>query len=141
MNDPCTSCGFSPSASVVPVADIWLPVDVVSANKLKGNGQGASGWVYRGVRNKFMGALEDALANNPVHPASKRRQVKLTRWYYPGQRPYDYDNLVYAFKPVMDCLRKTNVIVNDNEKWLQATYDQQLEEHGGVSILVEEFVN
>lgn len=139
-NDPCGACGFSPTVKVKPVADLWLPTDAVSSNWLKGNAKGASGWRYRGFRDRVLRQLEDALATSPVPTAKCKRRVKFTRWMRPTERAYDDDNLRHGFKPVRDCLRTTGVIRDDNARWLEAVYAQLMEEHGGISLEVSDFV-
>lgn len=140
LNDPCTACGFSPTVAVKEICDLWLPVDAISQNTLKGNGKGSGGYAYRNYRNKCLHQLENALKETYVPVATKKRRVKFTRWYRPGQRPYDNDNLVAGFKPLRDCLRLTGIIKDDSPKWLETQYHQEMEEHGGVSVFVEEFV-
>ena len=123
------------------ICDLWIPVDAVSQNTLKGNGKGSGGYIYRNHRAKCLRQLEIALKETNVPVARCKRRVRFTRWYRPGQRPYDSDNLVAGFKPLRDCLRLTGLIKDDSPKWVDTTYDQHMEEHGGVSVLVEEFVN
>jgi len=60
--------------------------------------------------------------------ARVRVRLKVTRFYTgQGFRPYDADNLIGGFKPILDLLKaKTGAgyIVDDSPKWLELEFKQ-----------------
>lgn len=59
---------------------------------------------------RLLGRMITQRVMPPPHPL-KRAKIRLTRF---SSRPPDYDGLVQSFKPVIDALIKTLIIVDDN---------------------------
>jgi hypothetical protein len=127
---------YDPTLKITGSWLLQLPLAAVSANELKGNGKGRSGWKYRLIRDQFYESIRANCKHIPE--ATERRRVFFCR-HYTG-RPYDRDNLAAGMKPVRDCLTLLKLIKNDNDKWLEAHYSQLPADDNFVSIVIEELI-
>lgn len=135
-NTPCKQCSYDPTLQITGSWLLEIPAPAVSANELKGNGKGRSGWKYRQIRDQFYEMVRARCKHIPV--ATEKRRVFFCR-HYTG-RAYDRDNLVAGMKPLRDCLTTLNLIKDDNNKWLEAHYSQLPADDNYVTIVVEDIL-
>lgn len=137
-NDPCISCGYSPSEVVLSSKEHRIAHSAKSGNKYT-NGKGRLGWQYRAERQRY----REKIYKFRLEEQTTVRRLTITRRYATSLkgkslRPYDYDNLVWGFKPLVDELVRNGLFIDDSPKYLQRAYRQEKGEVNEVIILVED---
>ena|SRR3990167_10442710 len=107
-------------------------------------------WGGRSWHSKFREAnkwharlLGKMLITRQVAPPLPLKKAKVTLIRNSSREP-DFDNLVQSFKPVVDALKKTLIIVDDSSKVIgHPKYEWQKADpkNGTIRIVVEEIVN
>lgn len=113
----------------------WMTTyDLQSANQHV-NRPGAENY-YRGIKRTWSRMLRNAALHFGV--AKGRRRVEVVR-YIPSQRwSMDEDNLWAACKPMIDCLVKQKVFVDDSRELLERVPPR---EESALSLRVEIFID
>ena len=137
-NIPCQVCAFDPTLKITGSWVLTISAKSPSANTLKGNGKGRSGWKYRLVRDNFLALVAAQSKNVPV--ATEKRRVFFSREYAGKCRRFDRDNLVAGMKPLRDCLTELKLIVDDADKWLEAHYEQRQGDVNQIIITIEDIL-
>jgi len=129
----CPSCHYNPGA---PSREwvVRLKKHLISGNLLGARKDGR----YRGqlrYYQKKLAAPDVPRADNVV------RQVVVTREYRKRRRKYDYDNLVWGCKPILDVMTELGYIVDDSPTWVTRGYFQESSETmvDWVTIRIQEF--
>lgn len=119
-------CEWDLDAEVTWETEIILHVSAPSQNQTRGNHKYAYG--YRNIKKDLMRALAAELVEVPR--AKRWRRGIIHRCYAKGKRAYDVENLVGGCKPLIDMLKESRVIIDDNKKWWQGAYLQSKSETG-----------
>lgn len=93
---------------------------------------------YRKERDAWGWLLKLAMGERHIPRANERRRLAITRIIGPREREYDYDNLVGGCKALLDAMVKAGLVLNDNARWLTATYAQERGAASGVRVDVWE---
>jgi hypothetical protein len=118
----CIACGFNSDIKPVGEWNIILNMSAYSGNEIGGNEKGRNGWKYRKAKKAYRTAVQHELAH--IDEAKGRRRVWLTRVYRKGKRPYDPDNLLWGFKPLVDIMVAEGIFLDDDPKSLERIYKQ-----------------
>lgn len=135
-NIPCGACSYNPNLVILSSWSLELPFEAVSANQLKSNRPGQSGFKYRKLRNDIEKYLKQQYPS--VLPAVDRRRAFFTRHFAKPKRSFDRDNLIAGFKPIRDCLTLLGWLVDDSEKYLESHYKQIRGEQNFITIDLED---
>lgn len=130
----CPMCSWDTAAEVVWSLELELPLQWLSANVIKANVLGHGGWKYRAYRQKLEASIR-RLAGK-IAPASRWRRAYLVRRYAKGCRHFDFDDLCYGGKPMVDAMVATGLLVDDSPKWFLAAYAQEKAPNGKHSIKI-----
>ena len=114
---PCRSCGYVDTEGKI-CWEYTFRKHLWSLNKLKSNYKGQAGRLYKGQRNVY---ITHMLRADIPKQGDEHRQVEITRIYRKGRRRYDFDNLAGGCKPLVDALRKHDIIHDDDGKRKYAT--------------------
>lgn len=136
-NDPCQHCGFSPSKTETVLLRAFLNTPLISGNKIKANGKGFGGYEYRKAKTKYKKSL-NVHACERASPASLKRRVYVTRLYKKPKRAYDYDNLVWGCKPLIDVIRTNGWLFDDNPKHVEVIYNQVESDSNAIELTIAE---
>jgi Holliday junction resolvase RusA-like endonuclease len=120
--------------------EVQLPFEYKSGNYWIG--KGTKGARYRGYKRNFLRALKKGLEGEQLRQAKVFRRVTLVRLWGKHQCAYDGDNLVIGGKPLVDCLKKVGLIMDDRPNCCKVFYQQYkslLSEAPGIIVKVEEF--
>ena len=125
----CKNCGYrddDPDRSW----ELRIQKQLLSLNEVGTNAKGNAGRKYRGQRKHYIRKFGPWASHLPL--PTGHRQVIVTRQYrsvrsarkYPA-RSYDWDNLVGGSKPLVDALRKSGLLLDDNPKNVTVAYRQE----------------
>lgn len=71
-----------------------------------------------------------------------KRRLTLTRYYGKNCHAYDYDNLVWGFKPIVDQLVSADILIDDSPTYIERIYKQTKSPDGidHIIIIIEELI-
>jgi len=97
--------------------------ELLSLNRI---GTNVKGWRGKGYRNERAYYERRFIEwGTSVPPAHTHRQVIITRLYRQRCRPFDYDNLVGGAKALVDALKRTGLLLDDNDSSVSVVYRQE----------------
>lgn len=131
----CPTCGH-----VVPGAPdhvFTLERKLPSANERSVNANTAR-FHYRKERDAWGWLLKVAMIQHGIPRANEKRRLRIVRVLGKGEREYDFDNLVGGAKALVDAMARAGLVLNDNARWLEASYHQERGSATGVRIEVSE---
>ncbi len=115
----CSLCGLEEWTNPL-VWKVRLNVKALSGNELGANTARGAGFKYRAVRRRF----SSELSQHNVPKANVLRRLLLVRRYRDRCRPFDFGNLAWGFKPLIDEIVKAGWLVDDSPQWVQDIYRQ-----------------
>lgn len=123
-----------------------IPLEMISWNTILGR---ASHWKIKRENEKWLKAVfvyyniakgAGKIKRDFIFALGKPMKVTILSYRAYGKRLYDNDNL--CKKPILDALRKCEIIKNDSEKWLLPTEVKQFkckaDEQAHTIIIIEE---
>lgn len=133
----CPKCDWDPDVAYKVVFEHTFTDALLSVNKLKGNYRGAR-FAYKKYKQRWIDSFLSERSTLAIKGAFYRGFI--TRLYVKPCRPLDLENLVGGCKPLVDALKKADIIPEDNPKVWRGYYFQQASEFEGCIVRVERLV-
>lgn len=142
-NNPCQSCGFSPSAKIKFICETSIPVILESGNIIGSNGYGPKGYKYRAAKKKYSRAINIRDPRPETCCSETKRRLTITRCYGKRKRKYDKDNFIWGCKPLIDILNDRAWFFDDDPKHLEVVYKQKSIDSpdSKVELILEQFTD
>ncbi len=135
----CTRCGFDPQAPVIASWSFVLDHEITSLNQ-RGTNRGA--WAdrraYKADRDMVQWLLKAKRLALKIPKATGLRRLTLTRFYGPGRRQVDIQNLQGGAKCTVDSFVLEGLLVDDTPQLAELHHLQERAPKNAIGVVLEE---